>query len=351
MLENNSENEDLTPTSAEEESPPPFYQRPIFRWAITLLLIGVIAFKIDLSQVVKSLGGANGWWVLIAILVALTEQTLIVVFWRLMLKTKGYEVPLAPMLQINFVSNFIGFAIPSGAGPDISKVYGLSRYIKSVSEALSSLVIMRLFSLLVLFGVAFSAFIIFRDLLPVDPQIDLLGLFLGGGLFAMVAVTLFSGPAFNGLRFLAGKFEVDFIYHRLERFHNAYVDYVKLPSAIFVAFLAGAAVQLNGIIVAYLLAKALGLDIEFATLLIFIPVTSAIAKIPVTFGGIGLREGSYVLLFGYIGVSPSHSVALSLLTFAVILFFVIGGGIIYWLFGAPEGKSLNDFAIDTPEKS
>ena len=218
LLENNSENEDLTPTSAEEESPPPFYQRPIFRWAITLLLIGVIAFKIDLSQVAKSLGGANGWWVLTAILVALTEQTLIVVFWRLMLKTKGYEVPLAPMLQINFVSNFIGFAIPSGAGPDISKVYGLSRYIKSVSEALSSLVIMRLFSLLVLFGVAFSAFIIFRDLLPVDPQIDLLGLFLGGGLFAMVAVTLFSGPAFNGLRFLAGKFEVDFIYHRLERF-------------------------------------------------------------------------------------------------------------------------------------
>ena len=137
----------------------------------------------------------------------------------------------------------------------------------------------------------------------------------------------------------------------LRGFHNAYVDYVKLPSAIFVAFLAGAAVQLNGIIVAYLLAKALGLDIEFATLLIFIPVTSAIAKIPVTFGGIGLREGSYVLLFGYIGVSPSHSVALSLLTFAVILFFVIGGGIIYWLFGAPEGKSLNDFAIDTPEKS
>ena len=350
MLENNSKSKDTTPTSAEEKKPSPFYQRPIFRWAITLLLIGLIVYKIDLEEVVASLKEANGWWVLVALLVAFTEQALVVVFWRMMLKTKGYEVPLAPMLQINFVSNFIGFAIPSGSGPDISKIFSLSRYIKSVSEALSSLVIMRLFSLLLLFGVAFSSFMVFRDLLPVDPQIDLLGLFLGSGLSIMIAVILFSGPAFNGLRFLAGKFGIKFVYYRLERFHNAYVDYVKLPSALFVAFLAGVIVQLNGIIVAYLLSRALGLEIDFAPFLIFVPVINAIAKIPVTFGGVGLREGSYALLFGYIGVSTSQSVALSLLIFATILFFVLFGGIVYWLFGAPEGKSLHDFAAEAPEK-
>ena len=125
----------------------------------------------------------------------------------------------------------------------------------------------------------------------------------------MVVVVLFSGPAFNGLRFLAGKFELAFVYHRLERFHNAYIDYVRLPSALFIAFLTGVIVQLNGIIVVYLLSRALGLEIDFAAFLIFVPLTSAIAKIPVTFGGLGLREGSYVLLFGYIGVAPSQSVA------------------------------------------
>lgn len=342
-----TEQDNIKPSGSEPTKPARFYHHPLFRWVVTILFVALILSRIDLGAVSEALGRANGWWVLAALSVMVTEQVLITLFWRHMLWSKGYRAPILPMLQINFVANFIGFAIPSAAGPDVSRVIGLSRYIKSVSEAFSSLLIMRLFSQATLFTIAFFSLIFFRDRLPANDHLVVLGYFLGAGMVGVYILILLSGPAFNGLHAVAKKFNIKEIYQRLERFHKAYTNFIRLPQAIGAAFLSGVVIQANGIIVAYLLSHAIGLDIDFVTFLIFIPVISAITKIPVTIGGVGLREGSFAFFFSYAGVATGESVALSLLVFANILIITAIGGIIFWLFGVPAGKSLEDFKAQT----
>jgi len=77
----------------------------------------------------------------------------------------------------------------------------------------------------------------------------------------------------------------------------------------------------------YILARGIGLKIPFSVFLICVPVTNALATLPITLNGLGVREGLYVLLFSAMGVSRPDAVAMGILWFGCSA----AGG----LFGAP----------------
>jgi uncharacterized membrane protein YbhN (UPF0104 family) len=61
----------------------------------------------------------------------------------------------------------------------------------------------------------------------------------------------------------------------------------------------------------YVLAMGLHLDVPLLPFFMFIPIISTISTVPVSIAGIGVREASFVLLFGSLGISPVHATAMS----------------------------------------
>src|SRR6185503_12630898 len=59
----------------------------------------------------------------------------------------------------------------------------------------------------------------------------------------------------------------------------------------------------------FLVARALGLAVPFSYICVFHPLVSALAAIPITLSGIGLREGGYVLFLTQIGIERASAVA------------------------------------------
>ncbi len=65
---------------------------------------------------------------------------------------------------------------------------------------------------------------------------------------------------------------------------------------------------------------ALGARLPAATYLALVPLVWVVTMLPVTIGGLGLREAAFVYLFGSVGVSAEVSLAISLGTYAGLLF-------------------------------
>jgi uncharacterized membrane protein YbhN (UPF0104 family) len=77
----------------------------------------------------------------------------------------------------------------------------------------------------------------------------------------------------------------------------------------------------------YLVALAVGMNLSLAYFFVFVPLLSLTLMLPISLGGLGVREGAAVLLFTQVGVDEAVAVAYSLGVYAIArITGLIGGG-------------------------
>jgi uncharacterized membrane protein YbhN (UPF0104 family) len=74
---------------------------------------------------------------------------------------------------------------------------------------------------------------------------------------------------------------------------------------------------------------SLGIKIDIIHYLIFVPIISSVTVLPISIGGLGLRDNTAVVLFSTLGVAADKVVAMTLINFAFLFFVGIAGGLIY----------------------
>jgi uncharacterized protein (TIRG00374 family) len=79
----------------------------------------------------------------------------------------------------------------------------------------------------------------------------------------------------------------------------------------------------------YVVALALNLPLSFATVFAFMSLVDLIRMLPISIGGLGVREWLLIALFAGVGLSREQALAFALLAFAPIYCNAIAGGLIY----------------------
>ena len=77
--------------------------------------------------------------------------------------------------------------------------------------------------------------------------------------------------------------------------------------------------------------------IKFVNLLVIIPSVLFLVSFPISFNGIGVREGSFILAFSYFGVSNEKALALSFLSYLNSIYISFIGGF-FWYYGKRKNK-------------
>jgi hypothetical protein len=85
------------------------------------------------------------------------------------------------------------------------------------------------------------------------------------------------------------------------------------------------------------IALGLGLHLPLAAFLVFVPLTSVALLLP-AFGGLGVRELTYVGLFGSIGVPQAIALALSLGVYIITVATGLMGGVMYLVGGIRRAR-------------
>lgn len=130
----------------------------------------------------------------------------------------------------------------------------------------------------------------------------------------------------------------------LAPFMNAYHEYAKNTELIVRTVLLGALFQLLAVLVTIILAQSLGISISPFDWFWIFGLVSVVVLVPITVGGLGVREGIFVGLLGFFAVAPTEAVALSLSVFALqILAGTIGGIFEAWhWFGSRDKIKTNN---------
>jgi glycosyltransferase 2 family protein len=92
-----------------------------------------------------------------------------------------------------------------------------------------------------------------------------------------------------------------------------------------------------------LLAWALGLKVPASFFFIFVPVVNIAGMLPISFSGIGIREGGYWFFLAMVGVGRATAVALGLLSSSIVLISGISGGLVFllWKSQLPNAANAN----------
>ena len=303
---------------------------------VTALLLWFAFRKVDLSAVSSVLAGLNPLWAAIALLgttfIIVSDAALLSAVLRMFER----RLPFTTALLYSIVGWFFSNIAPSTVGGDIYRGVQLSRVGVPAGTAARLILSMRFLSYATLVAVMLAGLPIALRL--IDNQRDelLLAGVVAAALGALAAVLLLAHlPRVPRLE----------QWPLVRKLYTLSDDFRRLlvPSTrAAVAWLCALSQHLLRVAILAALATGLGLGIAPATLFAFTPAALLIAMVPVSFGGWGVRELSFVYLLGTAGVPAEGALSLSI-TFGLLRMIVGAIGGLIWV-----GMSDHHYRVDAP---
>ncbi len=274
---------------------------------LTLLLLWVAFRSVDVGSVSKLLVGLSPFWAAGALfltgLIIATDAMLL----SGVLRMFGRSVPFVTALLYSLVGWFFSNVAPSTIGGDVFRGVQLSRVGVPVGQSVRLIIAIRMVSFTTLVAVMLAGFpIALRQ--ADDPSVAaLLGTVLACGALAVVILFLLA----CGIVRLQSLNHIPIV----GKFLTVANDFriLLMPSRpAAAAWLAALTQHFMRIGILAALAAGLKLDIPILTLFAFTPAALLITMLPISLGGWGVRELTFVYFLGTAGVSSEAAVSLSI---------------------------------------
>jgi uncharacterized protein (TIRG00374 family) len=299
----------------------------VAKLALSLGFLALVLARVGLRQAVGTLVSAD--WPLLGLALALyiAGIALRALRWRALLQAKGVEVPLSRLVVLYYVGSFFNLMLPTGVGGDAVRMYELSRHTRTPELAVGTVLADRAVGLLVLFLLA-TAVLPFGAGLP-QPWVAWLVVALTAGSFGAVALALWERPLAWAYRRLPPRLQSLVDRPPLHKLYRSLTGY----NARSLAVVAGVSLAFNLLLVTVnvLIGLGLGVHVPARYYVVFISLIAFASALPISLGGLGVREGGYTALFGQVGVPQAVALSMSLAFYLItVLSGLIGGALYAW---------------------
>lgn len=254
------------------------------------LSAGAIYFvltRLDLTQIAGTIRESNGWWLCAALLTYVFSQIVSALRLNALFSTIPLRVPMKANLRLYWLGMFYNFFLPGGVGGDGYKVYFIRKYfLAPVKQVLMAILADRLSGLSVILVYLLGLVYFIEYSFPYQGYLFLAIPMVSAGYFLFLYVLA---------RYLTGAFVKVTLY-------SLVVQGLQMAAAMLILLSMGAMVK--------------GHTDDYLFLFLLSSIASAV---PVTLGGIGARELTFLVGSKYLGTSQEHAVALSLLFYLLSL--------------------------------
>jgi len=268
----------------------------ILKLAITVAALYFVFRKIDLHLVLDTFINSRFWLILIALLFFIISK--IVSSFRLNRYFESIDILLSEFfnMKLYLLGMYYNLFLPGGIGGDGYKVYFLNKqYDVQTSRIFWAVLLDRVIGVLALFCIAF----IFAYFIAIPPVWKY---------FLLSLIPLFILTAW-------------IIYRRFFPYFSGIFFRTNIQSLL---------VQILQIISALLILFSFNVSQDIPAYLFVFLVSSIVAVLPLTIGGVGSREFTFLLGAQWLGLDVNLSIALSFM-FYLITAFTSFWGIIYSL--------------------
>lgn len=302
----------------------------LLKISVSALLILIILSRVDYHKIIATIGNVDiPLLIFTNIIFIFANVILCPLKIKLLLRSDGYHIPLREVISIYWVGMFFNRFLPGGIGGDMVKVASLARLAKDTDKAVSSVFMERLSGVLAIVPITLLSMALYYKELPFSLKIDV-SLFVFAVL--LLTVVLFSkrimGVIISLLEGLRFKGSERFMY-KIRGSYLSFYNYKNHGSVLLQVLILALLFYLLTITGMWLLALSINFNAPIHYFFIFLPIIFIIETIPISIGGIGVRESAYVYFFSMAGFSPSLALSLSFLHFFLGTVNSSFGGIIF----------------------
>lgn len=251
-------------------------------------------------------------YLMISVLIALLFLCFMVVRWAILINSFSKIKPKFSMLyQYYLLGSFFNIFFPGAIGGDVMRIhYSNKKYHLGIKKA-TAIVFFERISGLIGLTLIFSFSIFFNEIIVNKIDIDKEYIFLIIPIVLMISI----------------------IFKKISSKKGYMISYSTISVILTLSMLG----QFADILIAYILCSYFDLSITLANLLTIMPLVYIVTVLPISIGGIGVREGAFVGLLALYGVSASAAVVISFLMYFIRILI----GIIGWVVYLKERASLN----------
>lgn len=304
---------------------------------VSLTLLVLIILQVDLAQAWQHIQTLSWPFVIFSLLFYTALQWLSCWRWQIVLQSQGYQVRMRPLLTSYFAGMWLNIFLPGSLGGDVYRVYQVSQTTQDSEAALVSVFLERFTGLAALSAIAVMG-------LPPAFQLvgrwDIIALFLGAVGALVGAVLLITSPTL--LRWAEPwlmRVKLGAIAARFAKVQTLLRQFSKDRPALIYSMGLSFLLQLGIVLYHFLIAQQLSISVSFLALVVFIPIIVVITLLPISLGGLGLKEGLWIYLFSRVGLSSEEALLLSLTVTLLGWLLSIPGGVILLLDSAGYQKA------------
>jgi hypothetical protein len=298
--------------------------------AKALVSVGLLVFlfrRIPFDQFLVTARHMQVAWIAAAWLVLFGSNLLGAYQWSRLLRVVEIHIPFWKVCAYYHVGLFFNNFLPANIGGDIARIADSSRHGPTRTAALSAVIMDRLIGTLALASVALVT------TLPAIDRFHLTVVYLMVVVFFTLSVTLvwalFHPALLPACERLLGRIGLAGLSPALDDLARHLADYRGERGLFARLFGVAALTQISRVFVHVLVARALGLHVSLVYFFLFVPLLGVIVSLPISFNGIGVREGAGIVLFGLVGVDRTHAFSLQFLAYLVSVAVSLLGGLIF----------------------
>lgn len=219
------------------------------------------------------------------------------------------------------IGAFFGSFMPGIVGGDAVRAYYLNKKAKKMSLTLASIFMDRYlgYASLMLIGISAAPFAFS---------------YFGTSPYKWIMPFIFAAFVVGSLLFFM--LQLGKRFRGMSEFYEYFTSLKTQKGTIISAVLISLLVQFLNFFIVVTLAAGMGEKIPLLVLFVFLPIIITITMIPISISGLGVREGSFVILLGLIGVRSEIATSLSLAWFFSVFVGSLPGLAIY--FALPKNQ-------------
>ena len=274
-------------------------------------------------QILKTFASTKVPVFLLGLGIFMTAVSLASMRLKLLIEAQEIPVTLKEALSLTFIGYFFNNFLPTSIGGDVVKAYYLSKKTDLKAGAYASIFVDRATGLFTMIFMAFIAlFFVEEGVVDSTVRYVIYAITLGSIIFIVLMTNRTLARKFSFLFFV-----INPIKEKLRKVYDIIHKYQYQRPLMLKAFLISFVSQILFFMSLGVAAISIGSRIPIKDLFIKVPIVSMMSLLP-SINGLGLREGSTVVLFGPL-IGSDKAFAMSILWFLIPLCVSIIGGLIY----------------------
>jgi glycosyltransferase 2 family protein len=276
---------------------------PLFKLFVSLAIVTFFLITIDTEKISKTIKSFTLVSIIVIILLSILRNVIGSVRFKLILDER--KVSFFVIVKQYFIASFYNNILPTAIGGDAVRMAMLTKYDLKASEAIGLITFERIIGLFAEITLAFVCCNFWNA-----PKM------IKYSIYIIMALMIFAIFIFKPVVERLKQFNGNKVYTWLMSLLDCMIINRRVTViALFTSLL----YQGVSVFVTIYIAATIGLNVNVFTFLTILPLIWIFTMIPISFGGVGLREMSFIFLFSKVGYSNEAAMTISLGTYFSLL--------------------------------